>query len=79
MLPQSQNPDRKHQSICLQLQSFIPASCPAGALEAQGEVVRWQEQQQLWGTEGGSILKMRLGSPGPWDSVTHHCFRPLAL
>ena len=63
MLPQSQNPDGRHQSICLQLQSFIHASCLAGALEAQGEVVRWQEQQQLWlaGRPGGLQQSKELG------------------
>lgn len=36
MLPQSQNPDRqKAAHLCLQLQSFIHASCPARALETR--------------------------------------------
>lgn len=64
MLPQSQNPDRqKAAPLCLQLQSFIHASCPARALETRGEVVRWQEQQQLWlaGGPGGLQQSKELG------------------
>lgn len=31
------------------------------------------------GTGGSCILKLRRGSPAPWERVTHHCLHPPAF